>query len=254
MKFFCSVLALFALTLPSPAQTTKTTDGKRRITDQAQLTSGSVAMSGELNDVLNRMDRSAAQFRSAEADFVWDQYEKVVDVHDKQSGKIDFQRKGRNDIQMMAHITEPANAQKFALYQNDKVRLYEPRIDQVTEYNTAKNKTEFESFLVLGFGGSGHDLLKSFDVRYAGTEQVDGVKAAKLELTPKSQKARGVFDKITLWIDPARGISVRQKFDEPQSGNYRDAIYSNIRLNQKIPGNTFTLKTTGNTKTVRPQG
>ena len=254
MKLLFSILFVFALALASSAQTTTPTDEKHRVTEQAHVPSQPVAMSSELNDVLNRMDRSAAQFRSAQADFVWDQYEKVVDVHDKQSGKIYFQRKGRNDIQMMAHITEPANAQKFALYQNDKVRLYEPRIDQVTEYNTSKNKAEFESFLVLGFGGSGHDLLNSFDVRYAGSEQVDGVKAAKLELTPKNQKARGVFDKITLWIDPARGVSVRQKFDEPQSGNYRDAMYSNIRLNQNIPGDTFKLKTTSNTKTVRPQG
>ena len=246
-------LALCAFALPSFAQTTKTKDGKRAVTDRAQVPA--VAISGELNDVLNRMDRAATQFRSAEADFLWDQYEKVVDMHDKQSGKIYFQRRGHNnDIRMMAHITEPANAQKFVLYEDDKLRLYETRMDQVTEYNTAKNKTEFESFLVLGFGGGGHDLLKSFDVRYGGSEQVKGVNTARLELTPKSPKARRVFDKITLWIDPARGISVRQKFDEPQSGNYRDAMYSNIKLNQNISGDIFKLKTTSRTKTVRPQG
>src|SRR5919201_4118614 len=121
-------LALCAFALPSFAQTTKTKDGKRAVTDRAQVPA--VAISGELNDVLNRMDRAATQFRSAEADFLWDQYEKVVDMHDKQSGKIYFQRKGRSDVQMMAHITQPANAQKFVLYQNDKVRLFEPRIDQ----------------------------------------------------------------------------------------------------------------------------
>ena len=57
----------------------------------------------------------------------------------------------------------------------------------MTQYNAGKNRADFESYLVLGFGGSGRDLTKSFDVNYAGMEQVEGVNAAKLE-TPKSQK------------------------------------------------------------------
>ena len=105
----------------------------------------------------------------------------------------------------------------------------------------------------MGFGGRGHDLAKSFDVNYAGMEQVQGINAAKLELTPKSQKVKGMFQTITLWIDPARGVSVQQKFQEP-SGDYRLAKYSNIQLNQKIPGEVFKLKTSGHTKVIKPSG
>ena len=36
----------------------------------------------ELQHVLNLMDQTAASFRSAQAAFVWDQYQKVVDEHD----------------------------------------------------------------------------------------------------------------------------------------------------------------------------
>ena len=131
--------------------------------------------------------------------------------------------------------------------------VYQPSIDQVTEYNPGKNKADFESYLVLGFGGSGHDLEQSFDVKFAGMEQVQGVNAAKLELTPKSQRVRNMFQVITLWIDPARGVNVQQKFQEP-SGDYRLAMYSNIQLNQKISGDVFKLKTTGHTKVIRPNG
>jgi outer membrane lipoprotein-sorting protein len=110
-----------------------------------------------------------------------------------------------------------------------------------------------ESFLVLGFGGRGHDLQKSFNLSFQGYDQAGGVRAAKLELVPKTAKARNIFDHIILWIDPARGISVQQQFFEPQ-GDYRLAKYSNIRLNQNIPGEVFKLKTTARTKTVNPQG
>ena len=205
-----------------------------------------------LESVLNRMDATAATFKSAEADFVWDQYEKVVNDTTKQAGKMYFRRSG-SQIQMAANITgDTPGDKKFVLYQGDMVRMYQPNIDQVTEYATGKDKGAFESFLVLGFGGRGHDMLKSFDVSLLGNENVGGVNAAKLQLVPKTQKARNVFDRILLWIDPARGVSVQQQFFEP-TGNYRLAKYSNLKLNEKIPDDVFQLKTTGHTKIVNPR-
>ena len=205
--------------------------------------------SPDLEKVLNQMDAVAAGFKTAEADFVWDQYTKVVNETDTQSGKVYFRRASK-EIEMAADITQPT--EKHVLYQNSTVRVYEPRIDQLTVYNTGKNRAEVESFLVLGFGGRGHDLRKSFDVSFQGYEQAGGVRAAKLNLVPKTAKARNIFDHIILWLDPARGISVQQQFLEPQ-GDYRLAKYSNIRLNQNIPGDVFKLKTTARTKTVNPQ-
>jgi len=204
----------------------------------------------DLERVLGQMDNAAAKFRSTEAIFVWNQYAKVVDETDTQKGRIYFRRTG-SDTQMAADVMEPDK--KYVVYSEGKVQLYQPKIDQVTVYNTGKDKAAVESFLVLGFGGGGHDLLKSFDVKYVGTETVDGVETAKLELTPKSEKLRNTFARILLWIDPARGISVQQQFFEP-SGDYRLAKYSDIQLNQKIPDQAFKLKTTGKTKVVSPQG
>jgi outer membrane lipoprotein-sorting protein len=152
---------------------------------------------------------------------------------------------------MAADITSPGK--KYVLFTGNLVSVYQPAIEQVTEYNPGKNKSDFESFLVLGFGGRGHDLEKSFDVNYAGMEPVQGVNAAKLELTPKSQRVKSMFHTITLWIDPALGVSVQQRFSEP-SGDYRIAKYSNIQINHKIAGDVFKLKTTGHTKVIRPNG
>jgi outer membrane lipoprotein-sorting protein len=203
-----------------------------------------------LERVLTRMDGAAASFRTTEAGFVWNQYAKVVDETDTQKGKVYFRRNG-DGIQMVADITEPDP--KYVLYSDDKVQVYQPRIDQVTVYNPGKSRAEVESFLVLGFGGRGHDLLKSFEVKYLGTEKLDGVETDKLDLIPKSQKARNTFEHIVLWIDPARGISLQQQLFEP-SGDYRLARYSDIQINQKISDSVFKLKTTSKTKVVSPQG
>ncbi len=204
-----------------------------------------------LQQILSRMDQTAANFRTTQATFVWDQYQKVVDETDTQQGTVYFRRSG-DEVQMAADIIDPASP-KYVLFTDSKVEVYQPRIDQVTRYNTGKDRAAFESFLVLGFGGSGRDMLKSFVVSYIGTEKVDGVDTAKLELVPKSQKVSNTFDHIWLWIDPSRGVSVRQQLFAP-SGDYRLAKYSDIQLNQKIPDGAFKLKTTGKTKIVSPQG
>jgi outer membrane lipoprotein-sorting protein len=209
-----------------------------------------------LETVLKKMDTAAANFRTTTADFQWDQFTRVIGATDTQTGKILFRRNGKNiemfaDVQTLNGKPEP----KEVLFSDSKLRLYEPKIEKVTVYDTGKNRADFESFLVLGFGGRGHDLANSFDVKYAGSEAVNGIKASKLELVPKGDKAKKMFSNIELWIDDARGVSVQQKFIEAESGDYRLAKYSNIKINEKLSDDDFKLKTTGKTKVVNaPSG
>ncbi|MCU1310941.1 MAG: hypothetical protein JWO20_2066 [Candidatus Angelobacter sp.] len=206
--------------------------------------------SPDLDKVLTQLDKASASFKSAEADFRWDQYQKVVNETDVQKGKVYFQRHDHSTL-MAADITEPD--QKILLFTPDgKIRLYQPRIDQVTEYEAGKNREEVESFLVLGFGSRGHDLLTRFNVKYLGQETVNGASTAKLELVPKAPKVRSMFERIILWIDTARDVSLKQQAIEP-SGDYRIATYSDIKLNQKLPDDVFKLRTTSKTKVVKPQ-
>jgi len=205
----------------------------------------------DLATVLKKMDVAAAGFRTTQAEFEWDRYEKVIDeVDDIQSGTIYYRRTGK-EIEMKADITKPDR--KYVLFSGGMIRMYLPKPDQVTVYDLGKNRADFESYLVLGFGGSGQDLMKAFDVTYLGPETISGVATAKLQLVPKSEKVRNTFKQILLWIDLDRGISVQQQFFEPQ-GDYRLAKYSSIRVNEKIGNNVFELKTTSKTQTISPRG
>jgi outer membrane lipoprotein-sorting protein len=203
-----------------------------------------------LDAVLKKMDAAAASFRTTQADFIWEQYQKVVDETDTQEGTVYYRRSGK-DIEMMAEIKKPER--KFVLYKDGELKVYQPKIEQVMVHPAGKNRSEIESYLVLGFGGSGQDLTKAFDVTYQGTETVNNIATAKLQLIPKSDKLRNTFARIILWIDLQRGISVQQQFFEPQ-GDYRLAKYSAIRVNEKINNDVFQLKTTSKTQTVTPRG
>jgi outer membrane lipoprotein-sorting protein len=228
--FSIAIFATFLSGFPATAQQSANSDG--------------------LDAVLKKMDAAAASFRTTQADFVWEQYQKVVDETDTQEGTVYYRRSGK-DIEMMAEIKKPDR--KFVLYKDGELKVYQPKIEQVMVHPAGKNKSEIESYLVLGFGGSGQDLTKSFDVTYQGSETVNNIATAKLQLIPKSDKLRNTFARIILWIDLQRGISVQQQFFEPQ-GDYRLAKYSSIRVNEKINNDVFQLKTTGKTQTVMPRG
>jgi outer membrane lipoprotein-sorting protein len=216
---------------------------------------------GDLQSVLHKMDEVAATFRSAQANFEWDTYEKVIDeVDEVQTGTIYYRRTGK-DIDMMAEVKKVGSSlvtvkpePKYVLYSQGKIRLYQPKADQVTEFDVHKDHSDYESYVVLGFGGSGQDLQKVFDVTYEGPETINGVATAKLQLVPKSEAIRGTYKQIFLWIDPEKGVSVQQKFISPQE-DYRLAKYSDIQVNgKKIPDEVFKLKTTSKTQTISPRG
>ncbi|ABF39398.1 hypothetical protein Acid345_0393 [Candidatus Koribacter versatilis Ellin345] len=203
-----------------------------------------------LEGVLASMDKASANFKAIECSFNWDQFTKVVNDTDTQAGHMFFRRSGES-IEMAAHIEKPDT--KIVVFSNGIVRIYQPKIDTEQRIDAGKNRAEFESFLVLGFGGRGHDLSKSFDVQFGGNETVQGVTTAKLVLTPKEAKVKNMFNSIILWIDPARGISIQQQFMQP-SGDYRLAKYTDIKVNQKLPDDAFKINTTRKTKVVTPNG
>jgi len=219
------------------------------------------ADSNPLDAVLKKMDTAAASFRSTQAEFEWDTYEKVIDeVDDVQTGTI-YYRRSNKEIEMMAEVKQAGSdlkklkpEPKYVLFSQGKVRMYQPKVDQVTEFDLGKNRSDFESWVVLGFGGSGQELVKAFDVTYVAPETIGGVATAKLQLVPKSEKARNTYNKIFLWIDLDTGISRQQQFFTPQQ-DYRLAKYSSIQVNgKKIPDEVFKLKTTSKTQTITPRG
>ena len=212
--------------------------------DQAQTP----APADDLDSVLAKMNASAATFKSAQADVEFETYQKIVDEKDLQKGRIYFRRTGKG-VEAAIDLTSPAPKQ--VVFKDGKISIYDKKIDQVTERDVSKNKEQVEAFLSLGFGARGDDLKKSNDVTLAGWEQVEGVKTAKLALVPKDERTRNTYNKIILWLDPDRNIVLQQQFFE-SSGDYRVVRYRNMKLNGKISDDAFRLKTTDQTKIVRP--
>jgi outer membrane lipoprotein-sorting protein len=200
------------------------------------------ASNADLQKVILELNAAAAKFASAHADFTWDQFTAVVQEHETQTGTIFFERK--NGVTRMAAELKQDNgkdAPKTVIYDKGEVNFYEPTIKQLTTVKAGANRGQFESFLTLGFGGSGKDLEANWKVSLVGTENMDGVTVTKLDLVPKEQKVLDMFMHVTIWVEPSRGISHKQIFYQP-SGDLRTATYKNIRYNIPLQATVFSLK------------
>jgi len=208
----------------------------------------------DLNGVLHRLDAAATGFRSTSADFefVTEQTDPVYDK-DTQKGTVYYKRSGKS-FQMAAHIRTEANGNgkdkpvpKDILYSGGKVTLYEKLTDEVHVRDAAK----YEGYLLLGFGAGGKELADKWEIKYLGSETLNDGKTAvateKLELLAKDPDVRKLFPKVTIWVDPARAVSLKQIFDEGQ-GQSRTCLYFNIKLNPAIPDSEFAIKTGRQTK------
>jgi outer membrane lipoprotein-sorting protein len=206
----------------------------------------------EKDAVLRRLDEAAKNFRSTSADFQFDSVE-TDPVPDTvvQKGTVYYERKA-GAFQMAAHIREVNGkpVPKEYVYSGGAVKLYEPLINQVT---TLTKASQYESWFMLGFGASGKDLEQKWEIKYLGPETLlddkTSVKTEILELIPKDPAIRKNLTKVTMWVDPESGVSLKQVLNF-SSGEYKVCVYFKIKVNQPLPAGAFTLKTNRKTTEV----
>ena len=207
----------------------------------ARAASATPAEEKAKDEVLRRLDVAAVNFHSTSADFEFDAVETdPIPDKDVQKGTVYYERKG-NSFQMAAHIHELNGkiASKVYSYTSGVFKLYEKLTNQVTRFSKV---SQYESYLMLGFGASGKDLEQKWEIKYLGSEVIDGVKTEKLEMVAKDAAVRKNIPKVTIWLDTERAVSLKQIFEEGP-GQYRVCFYFNFKTNQPLPADAFALKT-----------
>ena len=203
----------------------------------------------KLEDILAEMDKSAEDFTSMEAELEYTKVTVVVNDRSTSKGNIYFEKSGGKTRVLIA-FSEPT--EKYVLFANGKVALYQPKIAEVDEYLISQKQDLVEQFLLLGFGTAGTELQKAYQISLRGQARADGQQAFVLELIPKSAKVAAQFRRIELWISPESWQPVEQKFFEP-GGDYVTTRYSGLKWNEKISEKHFRLPLKGKVRTVRPQ-
>lgn len=180
-----------------------------------------------VDDVLARMDRAAASFRTLTADVRYVQHTAVINEENIDTGTLRLKR-AKRDMQMLVNFNPPD--EKTLAVHGQTAEVYNPKIKEVDEYDIGKNKAAVDQFLLVGFGTSGKDIAAAYQIKRIGSEAVSGTDATRLELTPKSPEVLKNMTKLELWIADGEAYPVQQKFYFP-SGDYRLVTYTNVKVN-----------------------
>lgn len=212
-----------------------------------------VVMAQQKPAVIAKLDEASAKFHTAQADFKWDYYQKIVHDTTTDTGSIYFQRKG-SAMDMGAVMNDPTGktkASKVLEYKDGTLKIFTPGTDQIDVVKAGANQAEYEGFLTLGFGGSGTDLMKSWIITDLGpatlSDDGKGVLTEQLDLIAKDPATKSKFTHVTIWVDPTRAVSLKQIFFTP-AGDYRTAIYSHIKMNGSVDTAKYAIKTDNKTQ------
>ena len=213
------------------------------------------APSPQLASVLAGMDTASKTFRSATANFQWEFTEKVAGITDtsRQKGSMYIERTG-SEVSFGANVYDLTDGNtgkepsKVINFDGGTALIYTPAEKQADRLKAGAEQASAESFLSLGFGGSGHDLAQAWTITDGGpvtlTEAGKPVKTEKLILVSKDASVRNNFKQVTVWVDPTRDISLKQVFDT-SSGDERVANYTDIHLNGKVDRGAFKIPSKG---------
>lgn len=216
----------------------------------ALLMLASTAGASSLDETLARMDRSAAGFRGLTASVKVISYTALVKETSEESGQITIFRPKPRDTRMLVEFTQPSA--RAVAFQGRKVQMYYPKLEVVREYDLGKQASLVDQYLLLGFGTPGSELKKSYGIKFAGEEMLNGVKTDRLELVPLSGEAAKHVRMIEIWVSQQDGIVVQQKVYQP-SRDYMLFSYSDMKLNPALTENSVRLKLPKGVKKETPQ-
>ena len=213
--------------------------------------------------ILAQMDEASRKFQSAQADLRQELFTKAVRDTESQAGQIYFLHKaGATQMGMKLYPpdakpgTPPAQIIEF---KDGKAQVLNTGTGQVDQFTASgKNQAFADTMMSLGFGGSGTDLQKAWSITDQGPETLkDGnqsVQTEKLDLVSRDANIKNTYSHITVWIDPARDVSLKQvafeASDGTPTGDTRTVFYSNIRLNQPVDVAPFAIKCKGKCNVV----
>ena len=202
-----------------------------------------------LSEILAHIDQNAATFRTMSAKLERVDYTAVIKDASKESGTILMLKKNKDTVEMRIDFTSPDIKQ--VSYADKKVQSYLPKINTVQIVDVGKIDNLISQGVLIGFGTTSKELKKSYTIKVAGEETINGKLATKLELIPKADSPLMKVKKIEVWLANSDAYPVRQKLYQG-AGDYNQATYSDLKINPPITERDLKLKLPKNVKKENP--
>jgi outer membrane lipoprotein-sorting protein len=108
-----------------------------------------------------------------------------------------------------------------------------------------------DRWLGLGFGTSGVELRKEYEIKLVGPESVGSTPATRLQLTPRSEEMQKLLTTVDLWIEKGESYPIQEKALQP-SKNYFLLMYSGVMINPPLSNSDFELKVPADVRKIHP--
>jgi outer membrane lipoprotein-sorting protein len=192
-----------------------------------------------VEDAFARMDKTAQQFKSVEADIKRIDHTAIVNEDATDSGIIRVLREKQHDIRMLIDFKAPDA--KMVSLAGSSATVYYPKINTAQIYNVGTKKDLVEQFLLLGFGASSEEMKAAYNVSLSGVEAIGGQQTWRLMLMPKGSDVSRQLKSAELWISQKDGLPLQQKVLF-SNGDYWLVTYSSLKFNPKLSDDSLKVK------------
>ena len=99
---------------------------------------------------------------------------------------------------------------------------------------------QVDQLLLIGIGVPSADLRRDFEITAGGTETIAGKPTTRIQLIPKDSDLKKQAEKIEMWVPQGESVPIQVKVTRT-SGDYNEAIYSDVQMNPALPDSAFEL-------------
>ncbi len=186
-----------------------------------------------LDSALKQVERQSKDFASLLAEV--SAVSKAADgsVSSELSGRLYMNKDGDYRVQV------DDDSGRVMLVTRNEVQEYDPAQQTVERYSLSKHKDRMEPYARLGFTTTGKDLKDDYLVTMLGEDSIRGERVLLLELTPKRDSERQVVSRVTLWINQASWMPMRQTIEEVQNGETLTIDYQGAARNLNLNPDFF---------------
>jgi hypothetical protein len=206
----------------------------------------------DLPALLSRMDKAAAEFKAMTAQVTYVTHTDVLNEDNTEAGTAIMQKVQPGEVAGMVDFVTPDP--HSVTFEKRHVQRYFPKIKTLEVFDLEKNGEQLDKFLMIGFGTTGAELARDYDMAASGAETPKGQtgRFVRLLLSPKSPEARLYVKTLELWIPQDGGpYPVRERILQP-SGDYVVVTYSDLKINPVLKADAWQLKLPPGVKTVYP--
>ncbi len=148
------------------------------------------AANDTVQQVLARMDKAASEFKSMTAHVTYVTHTDVLNDDSTESGTVTMRKVQPGEVQGRVDFTAPDR--KTITFEKRRVQEYFPKINTLQVFDLDKHGEQLDKFLMIGFGTSGMELAKDYDVSRARDRTMKDQSAIHLQLIPKVAEARAI--------------------------------------------------------------